>query len=68
MEIRRDFRRRMRRKNRSMFVKPQNVAFGGKGGPEGKERELKEPLVSPAVCRGWNIWCQGFPKMSKDRK
>lgn len=63
----RDFSRVTRRKNRAMFVRPQKVAFGETSEPGRKGRELKEPLVSPAVSGSLNTWSQGFPK-TRNRK
>lgn len=51
-----------------MFLRPPKVVFGGNGRAGRKGRELKESLVSPSVCGRWNIWSQGFPKMTRDRK
>lgn len=63
----RDFSRGARRKNRAMFVRPPKVAFGETSEGGGKGRELKEPLVSPAVIGSLNTWGQGFPK-TRNRK
>lgn len=66
-ENERDFSRVARRKNRAMFVRPQKVAFGETSEVGRKGRELKEPLVSPAVSGSLNTWSQGFPK-TRNRK
>lgn len=63
----RDFSRVARRKNRAIFVRPQKVAFGETSEVGRKRRELKEPLVSPAVSGSLNTWSQDFPK-TRNRK
>lgn len=43
------------------------MAFGETSEAGRKGRELKEPLVSPAVIGSLNTWSQGFPK-TRNRK
>ena len=61
------FQQRGQQKEQGNVCETPKVAFGETSEGGGKGRELKEPLVSPAVIGSLNTWSQGFPK-TRNRK